>query len=340
MGQKGAQLPFFEKVQHPKEKSWAKSFFAKVIRAVAKVYFCDENLGGSGTLSVTQSSKQGWNFSQGWHSPHNRTLRLLFLFNESHTKFCHAYSKIECRIPNWFHGIRIMFLNPDELTVVKQEKVIYYFTKVPLLPTPLCVYLHVRFAFANYFGLLRVIWHLPHQEFNNKHRKYLRRYDLKKPVEACRRWGVASVRSSIYCLRWIWKDWRRFCGFFIVWKLWFPVRNWFLFACACLWYENTSYHEGIEILRTVTAVRQRLHERSFIWNRIDLSTVTIMVRNLRHSSIQNGESCTKFSARMCHDITSHLLIFFEAIQNITISNISFGPIPNQHPQPFYWLWIH
>jgi len=82
-------------------------------------------------------------------------------------------------------------------------------------------------------------------------------------------------------------------------------------------------------------------------NRIDLSTVTIMVRNL-HSSIQNGESCTKFSARMCHrvvpipchHITSYLLFFSEAIQNITIFNISSGSIPNQHPKPFYWLGIH
>lgn len=74
-------------------------------------------------------------------------------------------------------------------------------------------------------------------------------------------------------------------------------------------------------------------------NRIDLSTVTIIVRNL-HSSIQNGESCTKFSARMCHHITSYLLFFPEAIQNITIFNISSGTIPNQHPKPFYWLRIH
>ena len=68
-------------------------------------------------------------------------------------------------------------------------------------------------------------------------------------------------------------------------------------------------------------------------NRIDLSTVTIIVRNL-HSSIQNGES------RMCHHITSYLLFFSEAIQNITIFNISSGSIPNQHPKTFYWLWIH
>ena len=43
---KSAQLPYFEKVQHPEEKPRAKSFFAKVIRAVAKVYLCEKNLGG------------------------------------------------------------------------------------------------------------------------------------------------------------------------------------------------------------------------------------------------------------------------------------------------------
>ena len=35
---KSALLPYFEKVQHPKEKSRAKTYFAKVIRAVAKIY--------------------------------------------------------------------------------------------------------------------------------------------------------------------------------------------------------------------------------------------------------------------------------------------------------------
>ena len=44
-------------------------------------------------------------------------------------------------------------------------------------------------------------------------------------------------------------------------------------------------------------------------NRIDLSTVTIIARNL-HSSIQNGESCTKFSTRMCHHMTSYLPFLF------------------------------
>ena len=37
----------------------------------------------------------------------------------------------------------------------------------------------------------------------------------------------------LYCLRWIWKDWRRFCGFFLLWKLYFQVCNRFLFAYAC-----------------------------------------------------------------------------------------------------------
>jgi len=50
MGQKSAQLPYFEKVQHLKEKSSAKNFLSKVIRAVAKVYLCEKNLGGSVAL--------------------------------------------------------------------------------------------------------------------------------------------------------------------------------------------------------------------------------------------------------------------------------------------------
>jgi len=45
MGQKGPQLPYFEKVQHPKKKSRAKNFFAKVISTVAKVYLCEKNMG-------------------------------------------------------------------------------------------------------------------------------------------------------------------------------------------------------------------------------------------------------------------------------------------------------
>ena len=144
---------------------------------------------------------------------------------------------------------------------------------------------------------------------------------------------------------------------------------------------NQSYRSDLALLLLSSILKQRLHERCFIWNRIvfdavtpsvyttpietvaetgsiwkrcqkwsvfktiriyltckqrnriDLSTVTIIVRNL-HSSIQNGES------RMCHHITSYLLFFSEAIQNITIFNISSGSIPNQHPKTFYWLWIH
>ena len=60
-------------------------------------------------------------------------------------------------------------------------------------------------------------------------------------------------------------------------------------------------------------------------NHIDLSTVTIMARHL-HSSIQIGAFCTKFSARMCHNITSHMLSFPEAIQNITIFQLDLFPI--------------
>ena len=116
------------------------------------------------------------------------------------------------------------------------------------------------------------------------------------PKEARRRLEVARVRSSIYCLRWIWKDWRQFCGFLIVWKLCFPVSNWFLFACACLWYENTSYHEGIEILCTV---RRRLHERGFIWNRIVFDAATPSVYTTPIETIaetgSNLKRCPKWS---------------------------------------------
>ena len=45
-GQKSAQLPYLEKVQHPKEKSRAESFFTKLTRTVTKVYLCEKNLGG------------------------------------------------------------------------------------------------------------------------------------------------------------------------------------------------------------------------------------------------------------------------------------------------------
>ena len=43
-----------------------------------------------------------------------------FNYNESWPQQdCHAYSKIECRKLNCLIGIRVVFLNPDELTVVK-----------------------------------------------------------------------------------------------------------------------------------------------------------------------------------------------------------------------------
>jgi len=44
MGQRRALLPYFENGQHPKEKFRAKNFFAKVIRAVAKVYLCEKKI--------------------------------------------------------------------------------------------------------------------------------------------------------------------------------------------------------------------------------------------------------------------------------------------------------
>ena len=48
---KSAQCPYFEKVPQPQEKSRAKSFFTKVIRAVAKVYSCEKNFGGYGNFN-------------------------------------------------------------------------------------------------------------------------------------------------------------------------------------------------------------------------------------------------------------------------------------------------
>ena len=50
-------MPHFftlKNVQNPKEKSGAKKFFAKVIRAGAKVYLCEENLGVSCTSSQSK----------------------------------------------------------------------------------------------------------------------------------------------------------------------------------------------------------------------------------------------------------------------------------------------
>mgnify|MGYP000468275371 FL=1 len=41
-------------------------------------------------------------------------------------KFVTHTAKLNAGYPTDFHGIRIVFLNPDELTVVKQEKVTYY----------------------------------------------------------------------------------------------------------------------------------------------------------------------------------------------------------------------
>ena len=46
IAQKSAQPPYFENVQHRKEKSRAKNIFAKVIRAVAEVYLCEKKIGG------------------------------------------------------------------------------------------------------------------------------------------------------------------------------------------------------------------------------------------------------------------------------------------------------
>ena len=45
MDQKRAKLTYFEKVQHPKEKSRAKNIFTKVIRLIMKVYLSEKNFG-------------------------------------------------------------------------------------------------------------------------------------------------------------------------------------------------------------------------------------------------------------------------------------------------------
>jgi len=52
MDQKSAQLPYFEKVKHPEEKSRARNFFAKVIRAVLKVNLCEKSFWGWYTLMI------------------------------------------------------------------------------------------------------------------------------------------------------------------------------------------------------------------------------------------------------------------------------------------------
>ena len=44
---KSPQLTYFEKVQHPKEKSGARNLFVKVIRAVAEVYLPEKILGAA-----------------------------------------------------------------------------------------------------------------------------------------------------------------------------------------------------------------------------------------------------------------------------------------------------
>ena len=46
MDQKNAQLPYLEKVQHPNEKSRAKNFFTKVIRAEVYLHVKKKKIGG------------------------------------------------------------------------------------------------------------------------------------------------------------------------------------------------------------------------------------------------------------------------------------------------------
>ena len=62
IGQKSAQLPWFERVQYLKKKSRAKNIFATVIRAVAKIYLCENNFGGWWNFNspVTSSTHQNW----------------------------------------------------------------------------------------------------------------------------------------------------------------------------------------------------------------------------------------------------------------------------------------
>jgi len=50
MGQKRAQVPGFERAQHLREGSRAKSFFTIVKRVVVKVYRCKKIFGPIGTL--------------------------------------------------------------------------------------------------------------------------------------------------------------------------------------------------------------------------------------------------------------------------------------------------
>ena len=58
MGQKSAQLPCFERVQHLKEKSRVKNFFALVNREVAKVYLSEKILGRGGCGTLSELEKQ------------------------------------------------------------------------------------------------------------------------------------------------------------------------------------------------------------------------------------------------------------------------------------------
>jgi len=59
MGQKNTQLPSFERVQHLKEKSRAKSFLTIVNRAVEKVYLCKrKKLGGKWHFIVRPSQQE------------------------------------------------------------------------------------------------------------------------------------------------------------------------------------------------------------------------------------------------------------------------------------------
>ena len=59
MGQESAQLLYFEKVQHSKEKSRSKNVFAKVIRAVARVYLhVQKKFGVGGTSNSSLHSKE------------------------------------------------------------------------------------------------------------------------------------------------------------------------------------------------------------------------------------------------------------------------------------------
>ena len=51
MCQKSAQLPYFEKVQHPTEKCNTKNFFVIVNSVVAKVYLSEKNFGGQWHLN-------------------------------------------------------------------------------------------------------------------------------------------------------------------------------------------------------------------------------------------------------------------------------------------------